>query len=400
MSEQEVHATERISVSDARAKRTRDGYLAAEPRVARTGIQEYFRGELDPLAEDASAKVRIWRPESEVFDRESLKSYANRPVTVGHPEMPVSPSSWKQVAVGQVGSEVVRDGEHVRVPMMVMDQAAIDMAAAEEASQLSLGYTMHVDWTPGTTPDGDEYDGTARRIRANHVALVDEARGGPMLRIGDSWSALYNHPPQAPLTTRRPKMESTMVHLAVDGVPVEMERTTAKVVERALDSAKSRISELEESTSKAAEAIAAKDALNKDLEAKVATLEKAVEESKMTPERLSQLVRDRAAAVEAAEKVSGRKVVDKSASTEDIMRAAVEVRIGDAAKDWTDEQVKASFSTLSQLSDSAQKPQGGHAAELSGALSQAGSPGDSQAEYEQYIQDAWQGLPEQRVNGG
>ncbi|MBP1845913.1 hypothetical protein J2046_004187 [Rhizobium petrolearium] len=52
-------------------RRTQDGYLVADARVARTGIQLYTGPEVDPENKHGfrdKAVVRVYRPEEEVFE--------------------------------------------------------------------------------------------------------------------------------------------------------------------------------------------------------------------------------------------------------------------------------------------------------------------------------------------
>ncbi|MGO1079684.1 DUF2213 domain-containing protein, partial [Inquilinus sp. CA228] len=165
---------------------TQDGYLVAAARIARTGVQTYSGAE---MGRTDLATVRVWRPEEEVFAADALASMAHRPVTLDHPAEPVTAANWKAHSIGQVGGEVARDGDYIRVPLVLMDRAAVDAVMAGKR-QLSVGYAAEIDWTPGTTPAGEAYDAVQRRIRANHLAVVDAARAGPACRIGDAWTAV------------------------------------------------------------------------------------------------------------------------------------------------------------------------------------------------------------------
>lgn len=166
-------------------RRTEDGYLAAFARVARTGIQEYKGSELGRPDLDV---VRVYRSPEEVFAPDALRSFAHRPVTLKHPPVPVTAKNWKKYGGGQTGDEVVRDGEYVRVPMVMMDQALIS-AYERGTKQLSMGYSTDLKWRTGVVdsgPDaGQSYDAVQTAIRGNHLAVVPLARGGDQLRIGD-----------------------------------------------------------------------------------------------------------------------------------------------------------------------------------------------------------------------
>lgn len=167
---------------DANLRYTTDGYLVAYPRVARSGIQLYKGYE---VGRDDLESVRIYRPSDEVFSPDSLHSYAHRPVTNNHPPVPVNSKNWRKYVVGSTGDEVLRDGQFVRVPTVLMDSDVIS-DYKDGKRQLSLGYTMDLVWGAGVTDDGEKYDAKQTNIRANHLAIVSAARGGPMLKIGDA----------------------------------------------------------------------------------------------------------------------------------------------------------------------------------------------------------------------
>ncbi|WP_139812758.1 DUF2213 domain-containing protein, partial [Ensifer aridi] len=172
----------------AGTRRTADGYLVADVRTARTGVQLYAGHEVGKAEMQV---VKVYRPEDQVFDKASLGSYAHKPVTNDHPAEAVTADNWKALSVGSVGDEVARDGEFVRVPLIVMDAAAIK-AIDEGKRELSAGYTCDLAWEPGTTPEGEKYDAIQKDIRINHVAIVQRGRAGSEARIGDgvrSWGA-------------------------------------------------------------------------------------------------------------------------------------------------------------------------------------------------------------------
>lgn len=161
---------------------TEDGYLVATPRVARTGIQIYKGSE---CKRPDLAVVRVYRPADSVFSNDALHSFAHRPVTIEHPPAPITADNWKKYSVGQTGDEVIRDGDTIRVPMVLMDKVAIT-AFKDGKRQLSMGYTCDLVWKPGVTPSGEKYDALQTAIKANHLAVVDNARGGSQLTIGDT----------------------------------------------------------------------------------------------------------------------------------------------------------------------------------------------------------------------
>jgi hypothetical protein len=155
----------------SRARRTTDGYLAVQAHVARTGVQLYRGHEVGRPSVDT---VRVYRPPEEVFAKDALKSFAHRPMTNDHPPENVDSSNWKKYSIGHTGDEVVRDGEYIRVPMVLMDEQAISDVEGGKR-ELSAGYMCDLDFVSGTTEDGEPYDAVQRGIRGNHIAVVKAA---------------------------------------------------------------------------------------------------------------------------------------------------------------------------------------------------------------------------------
>lgn len=328
----------------ANVRKTADGYLTANVRVARTGIQIYRGSELG--LNDVEF-VRVYRPESTVFDKDSLHSYAHKPVTIDHPPEPVTADNWKKYSVGQVGDEVLKDGEFVRVPMVLMDAQAIkDVEAGKK--QLSLGYMTALDFEPGVTEDGQEYDAIQTAIRANHLAVVTAARGGPSLRIGDDQRKKE--------TTKMTDIKMKIV--MVDGLPVQLgDDTSATIVERTLkvigdarDKALADIASLQKQLNDGATALAAAQAeLKKTTETKDAeidVLKKQLADATVTPARLDQLVKDRAEVVGKAKAILGDKLVVDGKTIAEIRKQVVDAKMGDVAKTYSEDAVTAAFTAL------------------------------------------------------
>lgn len=238
-------------------RETDDGYLVANVKVARTGIQEYAGYEVDPDNKHGlrdRATVKVYRPLSEVFDDVTLRSFAHRPVTNDHPPVLVDASNWKQYAVGQTGDEVdARDGKFVKVPMCLMDAGAIQ-DYKDGKKELSMGYQTALDYKAGVTADGEAYDVSQTSMRMNHLAVVRRARGGSELRIGDHQQG-------------EPKVDLKTITL--DGLPV----TTTDAGIAAIEKLKGLLS-----TQDAAHqtTIAARDATITELNQKLATADAAL----------------------------------------------------------------------------------------------------------------------------
>lgn len=322
-------------------RKTPGGHLAADARVARTGIQKYRGRE---LGRPDLEWVRVYRPPAEVFHADAMHSMAHRPVTLKHPPEMVDARNWKKYAVGHTGDEVVRDGDFVRVPMVVMDHAAVKAYEEDGIDQLSMGYSCDLKWRPGVTDTGEEYDAVQTAIKANHLAIVPVARGGSRLRIGDD----------------RNKGDRTM-NVLIDGVPIEFaDELAAKHVQAhitklhgaaadlqgKLDKAEADKEEAEEEKTRGAkDAKAALDAKDGEL----AVLKKQLEDAKAlsSPEAITKAALKTSELIKQASPLLDSTFVFDGKSDADIRRAAVTKHVGDAAaKEMNDDAIAGAFRML------------------------------------------------------
>lgn len=320
----QVQLTDKAEIGETRL--TSDGYLVGNARVARTGIQEYLAGEMG-LDGDPNRVIRVYRPEEEVFATDSLSSYAYRPVTSDHPNKMVTADNWKEYSKGQTGPDVARDGEFVRVPMVLMDRSIIT-EWENGKRELSMGYTADIEITDGETPDGQKYDAIQKNLRMNHLAVVSRARGGDKLRLGDADREVDN------MSTKT---------ILVDGLSVETTDAGAQAIEKLqgqLKDAEAKVSDMESAHK---QALADKD---KELAAKDSKIEE-LEKAKMSDADVDKLVQDRADLIAKAKTVADKDYSGKSA--EDIRKEAVVAVLGDeAVKDKSSEYVAARFDILAE----------------------------------------------------
>jgi hypothetical protein len=327
-----------IEMDDAaKVRYTNDGFLTASPRIARTGIQIYKGKECGKLDMET---VKVFRPADSVFANDAMHSYAHRPVTLEHPGEAITSDNWKKYAIGQTGDEVIRDGGSVRVPMVLMDAAAIQ-AFKDGKNQLSVGYNCDLDWTPGKTDDGESYDAVQRNIKANHLAVVAAARGGPTLVIGDDDRS------------KGDTMSTVTKNVVIDGIQVEMSDTAAQVVQRTMANlqamadqfekkakkAEEEKEESDDSLTKATDAVKAKDA-------QIATLQQQLKDAEITPAKLDTLVKDRQYVIDKARLVLGKALITDARTVEDIRKQVVESKMGAIANGWDANQIRSSFDTL------------------------------------------------------
>ena len=152
---------------------TPEGYLVANAKIARIGIQEYPNPD--------GTMRREFRPPEEVANRDSLKTLCDLPISIEHPPAMLDSSNARQFAVGWNGS-VSYDNGFVSTKVKLIDQHAVKNALDGGRIELSVGYITKLDWTPGVW-EGQRYDAIQRQIKGNHIALTVKARGGSDLRL-------------------------------------------------------------------------------------------------------------------------------------------------------------------------------------------------------------------------
>ncbi len=353
---------------------TRDGYLVGDARVSRAGnVQQYIGSELGLTGDDAGKMFGVYRDPDVVFDEASMLSLAGRPVTRGHPKDLVTAENWKDLAKGQIGGVIRRDGEHVVAPMAIMDHAAVKEVEGG-ARALSAGYTVDVVAGDGTAPDGTPYQfRQAGALRFNHVAyLPDNNPRAGNTRIGDgaiSWGA-SSVIPEKEMTMADAIQTKTVI---VDGLSV----ITTDQGAQAIDKLQKQLADANTATAKAAaDATAKLDDLSKTHTAALADKDKtlAAKDAELAKkdaeiDALKAKVVDAAALdklVSArAELVATAKAITKDVKTDGLSDAAIRKAVvtsvlGDAAvKDKPDAYVDARFEILAE--DAAKKAGGADA---------------------------------------
>ncbi len=323
---------------------TGDGYMVGQAKCARTGCQAYMAAD---VGLPGSGTVNVYRPDEVVFDKASLATFAGKPITIGHPSEGVTAETWRQLAVGDIGTEIARDGEFVSVPYKIMDAAAIKAIQYGEACELSMGYTTGIEIRDGVAPDGTPYQAVQTGpIRVNHMAIVKSARGGSQLRIGDDapWGA-------APFTSdgKEIGMADTNLKTVVLGdQAVQVAAVDAQAIENfKAASAKA----LADAKADGDRTIAAKDAELATKDSEIAALKAKV----LDAAGLDKLVADRADVIGKANVIAPAVMIDGK-SIPEIKRAAVVAKSGAAMAHKSEAYIEAAFDLLcADIADPAAK---------------------------------------------
>jgi hypothetical protein len=121
--------------------------------------------------------VRELRPVAALHDRASLETLVGATLTAHHPPGKIlTADNWRAHAVGVV-HQVRIDGDRVVGVLHVHDQATVDAIMRGELHELSPGYMVALDTTPGIDPDYGAYDASTTAIRYNHISLLPPGGG-------------------------------------------------------------------------------------------------------------------------------------------------------------------------------------------------------------------------------
>ena len=189
-------------LSDNISKREPEGYLLClNVPVARTGVQEYLPEELGltecpvPARETPSGVilskaegrvegshsglVPVCRPPEEVFAPETIASFEGMPVTNDHPPDGVDAENIRRLQAGHAHNVRRGTGEEsdlLLADLIITDPCLIDAVLAGKR-EISCGYTYDL------CEENGRY--VQRKIRGNHIAVVDAGRAGARVSIRD-----------------------------------------------------------------------------------------------------------------------------------------------------------------------------------------------------------------------
>lgn len=327
MTDQSFKFTDRATIIPG-TRKTEDGYLVGKVKCARTGCQEYTARDFGLLDEDPDRVITVYRPESAVFDSDSLKTFGFKPVTVDHPPEMVNDGNWSKYAVGDIGGKIVREGDFVEVDFRVMDGKTIAMIEDGSKNETSMGYTTPIVFQDGVAPDGTEYQAIQTGpIKINHLALVDRARGGSALRIGDGAGESWGVSPHSRGITpqNQPEKENLMADtkLVVFGdKAAQIPLADAAIVEGFRDAMNKKVADMETAHIAAIEA--------KDAEiAKAEAAKDAAEEKILSDEALDLRIQHRADLINDAKRIDPT-FETKGVSDANIRKGIVTAKLGDA----------------------------------------------------------------------
>ena len=205
-------------LSENISKREPEGYLLClNVPVARTGTQDYLPEELG--LSPGSSFLSVYRPEEEVFSPETMASFEGMPVTNNHPPDGVDVSNIRTLQKGHAHNVRRGSGEEADLllaDLIITDPALITAILEDGKREISCGYTYELSEENGTY--------IQRKIRGNHVAVVDAGRAGPRVSIKDQKPERRTH-------HMKKSLSKVLARMAKDG---DIE-TVAEIIEEMIE---------------------------------------------------------------------------------------------------------------------------------------------------------------------
>ena len=368
---------------------TPEGYLRAWASIARTGIQLYT---------DADGSVRReYRPETEVASPASLASFAGKAVTAEHPPVLLDADNTKDYQVGFSGTEVVYDNGFVKAVMTITDQDAIDRIMRGDAREVSAGYRVNYDPTPGITDSGEHYDGIQKEIVGNHIAVVRRGRAGPQVKLH-----LDRQDAADPSLIQNTKERLMTAKVVFDGAEFEVSESVALAITKEREDGRMSYEDMKKKyDGMVAEASKMKeemDAMEKEMKGKCDSAEGRADALAEQVEELSaelaaakeinldSMVEERVALIEKAKPVLDAAYAFAGKTAREVMVDSIKAVRGDELdlSEKSDDYVQAMFDTLSEgRKDSATTD------ELRKAVASIASPVSAPSSYMDMLQNAW-----------
>jgi uncharacterized protein len=170
----------------------KNGFFKSEGNpIARSGILEYAGSSISPKLEPDRI-YKVWRPESELNNPETIESFKLVPWFSRHEMTGDNFTPAEQIGVqGVTGEEIYFDENDKTLKNTIKAfGSSLRKMIDQGIKDLSIGMTC--DWVikGGVTPDGEPYDVMQVNIRGNHLASVYEGRAGKGVAVMDSSEVL------------------------------------------------------------------------------------------------------------------------------------------------------------------------------------------------------------------
>jgi uncharacterized protein len=164
----------------------KDGRMhVSRSNISKANVCPYIGKEIpgwQSLGLDANKIYRLYRDPQELA--KGAATFNNLPILLDHTYVSAEKPEKERVIGSMSGVEF--GDPYLAADLCFWDKAVIDAINEEAIEELSSAYHYKADMTPGTTPEGEAFDGVMRDIVGNHLALVEKGRAGADVIVADS----------------------------------------------------------------------------------------------------------------------------------------------------------------------------------------------------------------------
>ena len=169
-----------------RRMETIDGHLVVKGcHVTKANVCPYLGSEI-PNAEALGLQpdkiYMLYRDPAEI--QAAADTYNRVPLLMQH--VAVSADRPQQFLTVGTASNARFTHPYLDMDLTVWTREGIEAIESGAQRELSCGYRYVADMTPGTSLEGERFDGRMTGIVCNHVALVEAGRAGPDVCVSDS----------------------------------------------------------------------------------------------------------------------------------------------------------------------------------------------------------------------
>jgi len=161
--------------------------------ISKVGVFPYFGSQISPELEPDKI-YQVYRPEEELSDPETLKSFKLIPWTDEHAmlgsENDGLTAAERKGVHGVIGEDVYFEEGYLKANLKIFSNKLAELIE-QGKKELSIGYRCLYDIVTGVY-NGERYDAIQRQIRGNHVALVEEGRSGHDVAVLDHFKFTFD----------------------------------------------------------------------------------------------------------------------------------------------------------------------------------------------------------------
>lgn len=228
--------------------KTPEGYLTGRLCVTGAGVFRYLNDD----------KKFIGRLRSVEQVKKATPTINCKPVTLLHPNQPVTLDNVSNLQVGMSANDAQFDGLNNWVTVTVTDKKAVEAIENGSVKAISMGYKCNVIDNAGVW-QGSKHDQEQQNIEYNHIALVKDGRAGDQVRfmVGDSSEAeeIFDIKPIDDLNNKGNsvvvndnkllKKETKMKTIQLDGVDYEADEKVIEALQKAQNDAAEKLDEIQ-----------------------------------------------------------------------------------------------------------------------------------------------------------